>query len=136
MFVTVVGVVFDVLFKRVTKVFDAFLRAGGSVDANDGIRFKEIGIDDEVVVLLDRRVEAKMLLEEADQLWRGTIKGQIGSQKWGLDTEIGVAGEFFEQEVNELQAKSFSLLRFVHVEVEETEGLQLFTPVSGLIVEK
>ena len=75
-----VAAVFGAFIQCVAEMFDAFFRAGRCVHANDGIRFEEIGVDDEVVVLLDRRIQSKMLLEEADQLRGGTIESQIGSE--------------------------------------------------------
>ena len=72
--------IFRALIERVAKVLDALFApgsGGGDVDADDGIRLEEVGVDDEVVVLLDRRIQLEVLLEEAKQLRGGTIVGEV-----------------------------------------------------------
>ena len=80
MVVIVTFVDFRVFIESVAKVLDAFFAAGSGgddVDADDGIRLEEVGVDDEVVVLLDRWIQLEVLLEEAKQLRGGTIVGEV-----------------------------------------------------------
>ena len=78
-------------------MLDAFIarrrRRRRRVDASGGIRLEKVGINDEVVVLLDRRMKVEVFLKEAKQLRRRTIKGEIRGLHGSFDGEIGPAGQ-------------------------------------------
>ena len=97
--VVVVVVLFAVIaaVKSIAEVLGAFIARRGRlrcrVDTRGGIRLEEVGINDKVVVLLDRRVKLKVFLKEVEQLRRRTIEGEIGGLHGSFDGEIRPAGQ-------------------------------------------